>query len=194
MEAIGSIEYIPNVMLNIYHHDYFGFNKISKTIEYNSNPYGDAKFCKIYSFTKTDDGFSFVKPNRKKPSKYIDTTEIERLLTKYLMIFMDSFSFLDGYFTGVRTEWSSIGVNSIKFISWENGYSSDFLSFEMGNDNILYTGNPPLVDRIVIKKIIFNTDYLNLTSSKGEINYKWRLHPIIYDFVKSYITHSVKLT
>ena len=99
-------------------------------------------FAKYIVLLKQTMVFSFVKPNRKKLSKYTDTTEIEKLLTKYLMIFMDSFSFLDGYFTGVRTEWSSIGVNSIKFIFWENIYSLDFLSFKMGDDNILYTGTP----------------------------------------------------
>lgn len=59
---------------------------------------------------------------------------------------------------------------------------------------IYFILEPPLVDKIAIKKIIFNVDYLNLVSSKGEINYKWKLHPVIYDFVKSYITHSIKLT
>ena len=52
----------------------------------------------------------------------------------------------------------------------------------------------PLVDKIAIKKIIFNVDYLNFVFSKGEINYKWKFHPVIYDFVKSYITDSIKLT
>lgn len=181
----GIIWYKPSLLFHIFHHCSFIFNENSGEIEYNNNPYGESKLLQIKDFTILEDGFSFLKKNQKRVTKYKDVTPFEKSLTNYLYNYITNFSFLEDYFTGFHGGWSPTGALSAKFISRKNGFEPSFLSFNRDEDR-LYTGSPPLIEKNQVIKISFKPDRIVLLTSQGVVDYECKIQPDIYDFIRFY--------
>ena len=187
MDDGGAIDFIPGTLLNLFHHEHFGFDKKSNSICLNENPYGNPTFAPILDFKIESNGFSFLKNGRKRRTICTDRTQTEAVITEYLINLIEKFDDDLSYYTGFRTEWRKFGFNSLKFISWKNGFSSDFITFERGDDGIIYFGNPPLVDKIEVTNFFLESTELRFNTSRGVVSYNWSMEPLSLDFLRKYI-------
>jgi hypothetical protein len=183
-EISGSINYYAGMWFKMFHHEPFSFNAKKGKMEYNNNPLGDDRFMQIENFSLQDDGFSFVKIDKKKKQMIVcqDETTWEKTLTKYLHSYMNYFNFSeeDVKGTAFNVLWSPTGATNVTFRP-RNRNSLTFRRI----DGKLYIESCNLTERILVANVYFKTEGIVIYTSQGDIDYEFKIQPDIWIFIKS---------
>jgi len=184
-EISGSVNYYAGMWFKMFHHEHFSFNAKRGKMEYNKTPLVDDTFSRIEDFSLLNDGFSFTKINKNKKQMVTcqDKTLWENTLTKYLFQYIRNFSFSkeDVKGTAFNALWSPTGtINTFFFPRGEDG-----LAFRRVEDKLHIESRDSSINKAKVLKISFKTDSMVILTSQGMIDYKYKIQPDIWEFIKS---------